>query len=177
MKKKKEDLKTKKKIHNYIILFVIILLSVGIVLYLCRWYEVYDEYEKEIPVIRDSLLEITNEDLEHYILDNPTAVIYMCTASSESCRSFEKDFVKLIQKEELGDKIIYLNLSNVDQEQFVKEFNEKYPYKVELTTNYPAFVIFEDGKVHSMLQGKENKKLTVSKVNQFLDLNKIGEEE
>ena len=29
----------------------------------------------------------------------------------------------------------------------MRNFNEKYPYKVELTTSYPAFVSFEEGKV------------------------------
>ena len=173
MKVKEEK---KKAIHNYFLLAILFIATIGIVIYLCKWYNVYHEYQKETPVIRGSLMEIINDDLEHYILDNPTAVIYMCTAKDDECRSFEKDFKKLLKKRDYNNEIIYLNLSDLDQNQFVDNFNDKYNYKIKLTTHYPAFVLFEDGKVVSVLQGSQNKPLTVSKVKQFLELNEIGEE-
>ena len=52
----------KKGFKNYVILIVIFLLGICLTLYLCKWYKVYDDYQKEIPVIRDSLLEITYDD-------------------------------------------------------------------------------------------------------------------
>lgn len=169
--------KNKKKISikNYIILIVIFIVGIAITLYLCNWYHVYDEYQKQTPLIRGTLSEITNEELEHYVMENPTTVIYMCTASNPTCRSYEKDLKKLVESENLQEKIIYLNLSDIDQNQFVDSFNNKYPYKVKLTTNYPALVIFEDGEINNILQGKEDEKLTIIKTKQFIDINKIGE--
>ena len=73
------------------------------------------------------------------------------------------------------DNIIYLNLSDVDQDSFVNDFNSNYPYKNKLSTNYPAIVLFEDSKVIGLLQGTDKKKLTVTRVKQFLELNEIGE--
>ena len=165
----------KKGLHNYVVLIIIFVVTILLVLYLCRWYGDYNEYKKDIPVIRDSLYEIVNNDLEHYIMDNPSTVVYMCTASSDNCRSFEKEFKKYLKKVDLNDSIVYLNLSDMDQDVFVKEFNDKYNYKIKLTTDYPAFVLFEDGKVVSILQGDEEHRLTVSKVKHFLELNEIGE--
>ena len=173
MKVKEEK---KSTIHNYILLVVLFAVTAGLVIYLCKWYNVYHEYQKETPVIRGSIMEIVNEDLEHYILDNPTAVIYMCTAKDDECRNFEKDFKKLLKKRDYNNEIIYLNLSDINQDEFVNSFNDKYNYKIKLTTHYPAFVLFEDGKVVSVLQGNEKKPLTVLKVKQFLELNDIGEE-
>jgi len=149
--------KDKNIFKNYILLAVIFLICCGVTLYLCRLYTVYREYEREIPVIRDSLLEITYDDLEHYVMDNPSSVIYMCTASDDKCRSYEKDFMEL--------------------DEFVNNFNSKYKSKRELTTNYPAFVIFEDGKVVEMLQGKKNAGLSISRTKNFLELNGVSEEE
>ena len=64
---------------------------------------------------------------------------------------------KLFKSQQLQDEIVYLNLSDLDQEEFVDSFNVKYPYKKgELTTNYPAFVFFEDGKVRGILQEKNS---------------------
>lgn len=167
----------KKELKNYFILIGLFLLGVCITLYLCKCYSVYSEYKKEVPVIRDSLLEITYDDLEHYIMENPSTVIYMCTASDDVCRGFEKDFKKLVEKKELKDTIVYLNLSNLDQDDFVNSFNSKYNYKNKLTTNYPALVIFDEGNVSSMIQGSKSHKLTVSRTKQFLELNNINEGE
>ena len=57
----------------------------------------------------------------------------------------------------------------------VKNFNTKYNFKIALTTNYPAIVIFEDGKIVSILQGTTDEELTISKTKQFIEINKIGE--
>lgn len=162
---------------NYIILGLVFLVCIGLVLYLRQWYKVYDEYQKESPVIRGALQEIVPDDLEHYILENPTSIIYMCTAKDETCRDFEKDFKKYVNKKEYNDFIIYLNLSDVDTYEFVEHFNNKYPYKKKLTEKYPAIVIFRDGAIDGLVQEKDSSKLTISKVDTFLELNKIEEGE
>lgn len=173
----KKTTKEKNYKKNYIILGLIFLLCIGLILYLCQWYKVYDEYQKESPVIRGVLQEIVPDDLEHYILENPTSIIYMCTAKDETCRSFEKDFKKYINKKEYNDVIIYLNLSDVDINEFITKFNEKYTYKKKLKDKYPAIVVFRDGSIDGLVQEKENSKLTISKVDTFLELNKIEEGE
>lgn len=170
-----EEEKERSLFKRYLILAFIFILCMGLVIYLCKWYKVYDDYQKEIPVIRDTLSEITDIDLEHYILDNPTTVIYMCTASDEVCRDFEKDFKKLVIKKEYTDKIVYLNLSGLDQEKFVEDFNNKYNFKIKLSVDYPAIVMFEDGKITSLLQENDKRDFTISTVKDYLELNMIGE--
>ncbi len=167
--------KKKGGLKSYLILAAIFLVGIGITLYLCNLYKVYDEYQKQTPVIRDTLSEITSDELEHYILENPTTVIYMCTSSEMVCRNYEKDFKKLIKSKELQDEIVYLNLSDLDQQKFIEEFNNKYNFKVKLTTYYPAIVVFEEGKITSVLQGNEEENLTVVKTKQFIEIHKIGE--
>lgn len=173
MEKKKDSLA-----RNYVILFVIFLVTILLVWYVCKWYSVYTEYEKETPVIRGTLsYEITAADFEHYITDNPTTVIYMCTSKEDKCRSFEKDLKKYIKKNALEDEIIYLNLSDADIDNFVEQFNNKYKYKVKLTNNYPLIVEFTDGKVTGLIQGEDKNPLTIKKVKEFVEINKIGKTE
>ncbi len=175
MAEKKEK---EKQIHwkNYVILALIFLGGILLTVYFCKWYHVYDEYQKQTPVIRGTLSEIMPEDLEHYVMENPTTVIYMCTSSDMVCRNYEKDFKKLVEQETLQDQIIYLNLSNADITSFIEKFNQSYPYKVKLTEKYPAIIMFEDGEVKNILQGTEKEKLTITKTKQFIDINKIGEQ-
>lgn len=173
---KKEDKERSIPTKNYVILVVLFIAIIALVLYLCNLYHVYDEHQREIPVIRDTLFEIQSDELEHYIMENPTTVFYMCTAASDACRDYEKDLKKLVQKDELQSTIIYVNLSDVDENQFVDTFNAKYLYKVSLKKNYPAFVYFEDGKVSSILQADKGDRLTISETEQFIKLNKIKKE-
>ena len=175
MKVSHDDKSRKRLIHNYVLLICLFICCGAFVLYLCELYKVNEAEKMKTPVIRGTLLEIYPEDLEHYVLDNPSTLIYMCTADNEDCRSFEKAFKKFLDKKELYDQIIYLNLTGLDQNKFVDNFNEKYNYKILLKTNYPAFVLFEDGGVTSILQESNKKKLTVTKLRQFLELNEIGE--
>ena len=85
-------------VKNYIILVILFVAIVALVFYLCDLYHVYDAHQREIPVIRDTLSEIQPDELEHYIMENPTTVIYMCTAFDEKCRDYEKDLKKLGKK-------------------------------------------------------------------------------
>lgn len=173
-KGKKEELR-KVPTKNYIILLIVIAITFFLVYYLYRFYVVYSAYQKETPVIRDVLPEITNQELEHYVQESPSAVIYMCTASSDACRNFEKSFKKLVEKENLSTYITYVNLSNADLGQFNDNFNHSYPYKQELKNEYPALVVFEDNKVRDIIQASDKKKLSISDVDQFLKRNKIGD--
>ena len=60
--------------------------------------------------------------------------------------------------------IVYVNLTNVNQVKFVKEFNNNYEYKTKLTPNYPALIYFNDGKISAMIEGKRSKKLLIIKM-------------
>ena len=164
-------------IKNYVILGLIFIIIVALVLYFCNLYHVYDNHQREIPVIRDTLFEIQPDELDHYIMENPTTIIYMCTASNENCRDYERELKKLVVKENLQDEIIYLNLSNIDQNSFVDKFNAKYPYRLKLTKNYPAFVAFENGEIYDILQENEDRKLTITETSHFIETNQTIEEE
>ena len=171
-----KNIKEKKnKVHNYIILLIICFCFIAFVFYICKIYTIKEEEKLKVPVISGELLEIYKDDLDHYIMDNPSSIIYVCTADDEKCRFFEKDFKKLLKKNDYMNQIIYLNLTDVDQESFLEEFNKKYDSKTKLSGNYPAFILFEDGKIKSILQGKSSKTVNIRKLKQFLEINEIGE--
>lgn len=157
---------------NYIILFLIVLATFLVVYYLYRWYTVYSEYQNDIPVIRDTLLEVSEEEMHHYIQENDLAVIYLCTADDIDCRNFEKSFIKLINKKSLKDDIIYVNLTDIDKTEFLDNFNNRYSSKKKLK-NYPSLISFESGTISDILQeGKE--KLSIRDVESFIKRNEIG---
>ena len=168
-KPKKEE-KQKNYVRNYLVLIAVFIAFAIITLYLCKLYKVYEDYQKETPIIRDSLYEIKSEDLDHYVVDTSDVIIYMCTANDDACRFFEKDFKKYVNKNDVAEYVTYLNLTGTDLDEFAKNFNQQYHSKVKFNGHYPAFVAFQDGNVVSILQGNKNKKLSITKVHNFLEL-------
>lgn len=160
-------------LKNYFILFLIILGTFLIVYYLYRWYDVYSDYQDDIPVIRDTLLEVSEEEMYHYIQESSTTVVYLCTSEDTACRNFEKNFKKLIERDSLKEYITYVNLTHVDKQKFMDSFNERYHYKKELQ-NYPALIVFDSGNVVDMLQEKKDNKISISDVKSLLKRNEVG---
>ncbi len=175
MKEKAKQSERNIGVKNYLIIGLIFLVAIVVTVYLCNVYSVYQESKLEIPVIRGTLSEITSEELEHFISENPTVLLYICTASDESCRNYEKDLKKLVTRKELQNELIYLNISLDEKETFVKTFNETYTSRVKLTDQFPAIIALEEGKTVHILQPKNNERLTISKTQQFIELHRIGE--
>ncbi len=171
-----QKLKDMKKIptKNYIILLVLFLGAFLLTYYIYRWYVVYSEYQNNIPIIRDSLTEITTEEMQHYIQERPTTTIYICTASDTDCRSFEKKFKKLVEQKSLKEEIIYVNIEDSNKDNFITFFNTNYPYKRENLNKYPALIYFEDGEVEDILQATKDENLSLKNVNDFIKRNKIN---
>ena len=114
------DENKKNYLKNYILLIILFGCCIFFTIYFCKWYSVYKEYEKQTPVIRGSLSEITVDDLEHYVIENYTSIIYMCTADDDECRTFEKDLKKYVHRNSITDEIVYLNLTGVDLDEFIR---------------------------------------------------------
>ncbi len=170
MKKVDKKIPTK----NYVILVILFLLTFLLTYYIYRWYSVYSDYQNNIPVIKDSLVEITEEEMEHYISDNPTTTIYICTASDVNCRNFEKSFKKIVDQKSLKEYIAYVKLSDEDSKNFIDRFNLNHPYKKSALSKYPALIYFEDGQISDIIQETTSEKLTITDVKQFIKRNKIG---
>ena len=167
-------LKKKIPMKNYIILMLLFIITFLLTFYLYRWYVVYSTYQDNIPVIKDSLTELTEEEMEHYIDENPISTVYICTANDSSCRNFEKNFKKIIEKNSLKEYIIYVRLTDDNKDEFINRFNSNHPYKKSALTKYPAIILFEDGEVSDILQETDNEKLSISDVKSFIKRNKIG---
>lgn len=169
------ETKSSSKFSNYIILLIIFVVFIVLVLYFCELYKVNEQEKMKTPIIDGMLSEIYSDDLDHYVLDNPTTIIYLCAANDDECRNFERNFRKLLKKKDYQNQLVYLNLTSEDQEKFVTKFNDKYYYRIKLTTDYPAFILFENGKVKKILQSSDKNELTINTVKQFLELNSVEE--
>jgi hypothetical protein len=154
---------------NYLILGAIFLVTLALVFLLRYWYISYQNYKLSIPVLKDTLMEITHDELDHYITANPDAVIYIEVSEDENSREVAKDLKEVIKKRNLANKVVYLNISSIeDKDAFFTDFSKKY-LKEDVLTNYPALVLFLDGKIDAYVSKTNRQKLNIGDIAQIFD--------
>lgn len=162
----KENLRVIPK-GNYAKISTIFIITIIIVIAAFVSYRMHINYVNNIPVIRGTLSEIEEKDLNNYIMEHSDFLLYIGVANDENCRSLESDLKKVLKDRNLLDTI-YLNISTVsDKGEFYNVFNSNYSDNVKLN-NYPAFVIFSDSKVVDLVQRKNNK-LNIGDIESLLD--------
>lgn len=168
MKKQKKNI----PVYNYIKLGIIVVVTIFAVVVLRNWYVGKTNYELNIPIIKDTLVnEINTDEVYNYIRENENAILYIGVVSNKNCRSFEKEFNRVIVDRNLQYEITYLNLSKAkNKSKFIKEFNKFYDTNI---LGYPSLVIFEEGSVKNIITVKTGKDLNVKDVIKFLDSNSI----
>ena len=170
---KVSEAKTRPKIKskNYLILILIYIVTSFLVLLLRNWYISYRDYQLTIPVLKGQINEVTVAELDHYITANSEAIIYIEVSEDENSREVAKKLIDVVKERNLVDKIVYLNLSSVeDKESFFEEFNNKYnKNNKNKLINYPALILLIDGEVESFVSKTEKQNLNIGDIAQLFD--------
>lgn len=149
MKKEKEI-----PLKNYILLSIVLILTIVVVINLFLWKNTYEKNKLQTPILDDYLLVINYNELNNYLVENKDAIIYVSKLNDESIRLFENKFKNIINKNNLNNKILYLDLTEeLKENNIVKEINKKYGKEM---TEVPTIVIIKDGKISSSYNIKEN---------------------
>lgn len=143
MKKEKEI-----PFKNYIILAVILIFTILLVVYLFNWQSVYQKNKLQEPILDKYLMVINYNELDDYLVENKEAIVYVSVLNDEKIRMFENKFKNIIIKNDLNNKILYLNLTNESV-----EINKKYPSNL---SEVPTLIIFDEGKVVESYSIKDN---------------------
>ena len=158
----------KKQKKNYVVLVVIYAVVIVLVLYLASWYNTYKTYQNEIPVLKDAVSEISPSEFEHYLTENPSPVLYLCTASDSECRDFEETIKSPLEKNNY-ERLVYINLEDVeDKESYINGLLEGTDFTISRT---PCLIKFTDGKVTAVEDGLNGALLTRDEALNFLDIN------
>ena len=137
MKKEKEI-----PLKNYILLSIVLILTIVVVIYFFLWKNTYEKSKLQTPILDDYLLVINYNELNNYLVENKDAIIYVSKLNDESIRLFENKFKNIINKNNLNNKILYLDLTEeLKENNIVKEINKKYGKEM---TEAPTIVIIKD---------------------------------
>lgn len=166
-----------KVLKNYIILFIIVIITFVISLYILSWYKQYKDRNLSIPVISNTLREIKYDDIKAVTTEREFLFIYTCTSSEDKCREFEEQFSKYIKQNDYTDYMVYINLGyDSDETSLLSRIYNTYKYESlrKKVNNYPTIFVFSDGKIVDLLSFSDNNKPSIKKVKNFMagyDLN------
>lgn len=166
------DKKIPKK--NYIKLFIICALTLILVFILRAKYISYQENQKKISIIGSVVNQINYEEINDYLRDNPNSILYIGAADDYNCRNIETKLKKYIMDNNLGQEIIYLNITNNEnRHSIIDEINQKYGEDIEINS-YPALVIFKNGIIYDAVSKKNYTQLEYSEIIQILEMYEVG---
>ncbi|MBO5376329.1 MAG: hypothetical protein J6A52_05695 [Bacilli bacterium] len=152
---------------NYIKLAIIFVVTISVVVFTYVMYNSQKEYENNIPVIRGSIAELNEQDLNNYFIGNDDFLLYIGVANDENCRELEEDLIELLKERRISNAV-YLNITDViNKNEFYNVFNSNYSLNEKLNS-YPAFLVVSDKKVVDLVQRKD-KKLAIENIEQLLD--------
>ncbi|MCI6001990.1 MAG: hypothetical protein MRZ37_02420 [Tenericutes bacterium] len=127
---------------NYFILFIVIVFSLLIAFYFRNWYKAYEDSYLSKSIVGNYLFEINYKELDNYLVENQSAIIYVSKVGNEKIRNFEKKFINAINQNDLKNKILYLDLSN-----YKGDTNDKYTINDMNITSVPNISVFKNGKL------------------------------
>ncbi len=156
-------------------LIFIIAITVGACLYALKWHKVYLENKLNTPIITTYIQEVKDSELINYTNENPRSVIYFCIPSNSDCRIFEGKFKNYILNNNLKETIVYLNVDELDKNNFEVAFDNKYNNdelrsKNRILNEVPTVAIYNHTKMIGFVSSKG---LSIDTVNQFLVENNI----
>ena len=161
----------KKQKQNYIILAIIYIAVIVLVIYLASWYNTYVEYKEEIPVLQNVISEINPNEVDHYLMENPSPILYLCSASDSECRSFEESIKSSLESGDFQD-LTYVNLEDIDHKtSYLVELLDKYDGSNFTVSRIPCLIKFTDGRVTAIEDGLNGALLTKDEALNFIDAN------
>lgn len=141
---------------NYVITIIVAVVTIFLTFYFKSMYELNKQYNDETSKLSSTLTEISYSTLENYLYEHPETIIYITDTSvnTKSKMKFENNYIKIIEKNELENQLVYIDLSKITEEEktkFYKNYSSGLINKEEIFDNVPNILSIKDKKVVNTL--------------------------
>lgn len=171
MKNENKKIPTK----NYIIVIIVFIIIMAITIGIKIWHQSYRDYQLTIPIISGEVQEINYEEFDNYIMEHDEFLLYIGVADDNSCREFEKDLISILDKRNIREELLYLNITKLpNKEVYLGKLVEKYSKK-KFKIDYPTFIIIDENRFVDFVSKNSSGKIHISEIEKILDLYEIGE--
>ena len=136
---------------NYIILFVVIVVSLLLVRYFYMWFDAYNDTKLNMPIL-DKYMEVINyNELDNYLIENPNTIIYVSVLENLEIRDFEKKLKDVFKNGGIERDVLYLDITDdIKNEKTKKEMKKKYSINSTSILDVPAILVIDNGELKSI---------------------------
>lgn len=133
---------------NYVIVFLMAIVVMGLVFYLAKLYT-NANLNKKSSLMSEYLFNVTLEEMNNYLLENPNIIIYWANNEDLTNEKFEKQLKKYIVKNNLQKNFVFVNTNNISSKQIETISNKYLSDKIKNINlkTMPTLLIVEDGKI------------------------------
>ena len=134
---------------NYFIVLIIMIAVVCITIFLAH---LYNTRYKKISIMYQYLQTINIKDLDTYILEKPSTIVYLSNKYKYNDK-LEKKLKKSINELNVSEYFVYLDI-NEENDNIIEKINQK--FNGNLTKQIPVLIVFEEGKIKESYYDLEN---------------------
>ena len=134
--------------RNYFIVIVVSVLVMVVVLYTRSFYLNYKASKVNESVFSNHKINQINDDDFNYALRETSSemILYVSYTGSSEIRNMESKLYKEIEKKNLTDKIIYWNVTNSKNSEYIETLRKRFPEIKDQINSAPLFIYIKDGK-------------------------------
>ena len=134
--------------RNYFIVMVVSVLIIVVVLYARTFYLNYKNNKVNVSVFNDQKINQINSDDFDFALSEISSeiILYVSYTGSSEIRNMESKLYKEIEKKNLTDKIIYWNVTNSKNSEYIETLRKRFPEIKDQINSVPLFIYIKDGK-------------------------------
>ena len=145
MKKNNKEVK-KIPAKNYVIIIIVSILVVVITLYVRSFYLNYQANNMNTSIFESkSINQINIDDIDYAVNETTDGIIFVSYNGEGMISMMEKRLYKEIEKNNLNDKILYLNITE-NKELYLKTLKNKFPIFAANIKKAPMLMYIKNGE-------------------------------
>ena len=166
--------------RNYFIAIIIIFFAIGITWYGFKLYNFAKEKRVSSSyLINEKILtnEIKNIDEVIDVFSEPPTsyFIYISYVGDENIYKMEKELSSLIKEYNLEEKMYYLNVTDIkDEDNALEQINSALGLNDKKVTQIPTIIYYKDGIAVDIIKRQDNNIMTSGDLKKLLDVNRIS---
>lgn len=155
---------------NYLIVILMAIVVVTLVLYLAKLYT-NSKVDQKHSLMSDYLSNVTVQELDNYLLENPNIIIYWADNEDLSNKRLENDLKKYLIKHDLQRNFIFINTNGLNEDE-IHKIADKYLNSELKNKNInlkimPNLILVEDGKIVDVLYTYEQS-MSIGGIKEYL---------
>lgn len=170
----KKELK-KIPFKNYLILFIVAVLTIVLTLYIREWILTYKENKISVSPLSGEISEVNTNELGLTLIESNQVILYVSYVNNLDIYNKENKLIKKIKSEDLNDYIIYYNVTDLlDKKEYLSILKLQFKEISSQIKKAPLLIYIKNGEGIEVINS-DDKIVNEKDLMYLIDKYEIGE--